>query len=168
MPNTSLSDAIKEAYALAPREVVVLETLQISNSVLAEDIFLVKDLVGNNFTLEDDSVEFFEPAGFRLELPQITDIGIQELILAIDNTDRRITDFVNAVKGNNTQTEIRYRPYLASDLTTPQLETPLLLYLKDISISAIEVQGKATFADVINKKFPNEWYTRTRFPSLGN
>lgn len=168
MPNESLTDAIKEAYALAPRSLVVLDTLQISNPLLVEELFLVRDVVGHDFTLEDLSVETFEPVGFRMELPTIGDNGLQELTIAIDNVDRRITDFVNSVKGNNATTEIRYRPYLSNDLTTPQMNPPLLLYLKEISITAIEIQGRATFADIVNKKFPSELFTRARFPSLGN
>jgi len=168
MPNESLTDALKEAYALAPTEVVILHTIQISHPALSPNLFLVQDLVPNDFTLEDLSVETFEPVGFRFELPKVGDPGLQELSLAIDNTDRRITDFINTIKGQTGETEVRYRPYLSTDLTTPQMSPPLLLFLKEISITAIEVQGRATFADIVNKRFPSEWYTRDRFPSLGN
>ena len=168
MPNAALTEALREAYALAPTEIVILNTLQISHPALASDLFLVQDIVPNDFTLEDLSVETFEPVGFRFALPVIGANGLQELTLSIDNTDRRITDFVNTIKGQTGTTEVKYRPYLSNDLTTPQLSPPLLLFLKEISITAIEIQGRATFADIINKRFPNEWYTRERFPSLGN
>jgi len=168
MPNASLTAALKEAYALAPTEVVILHTLQISHPALTSDLFIVQDQVEHDFTLEDLSIETFEPVGFRFELPKIGDRGLQELTIAIDNVDRRITDFVNTIKGQTGTTEVRYRPYLSTDLTTPQMIPPLLLFLKEISITAIEIQGRATFADIINKRFPSEWYTRDRFPSLGN
>ena len=90
------------------------------------------------------------------------------MTISIDNTDRRITDFVNTIKGQPGTTEVRYRPYLSNDLTTPQMDPPLLLFLKEISITAVQIQGRATFADIINKRYPSEWYTRERFPSLGN
>jgi len=71
--------------------------------------------------------------------------------------------------GSSNVTEVYYRPYLATDLTTPQLNPPLLLFLKEISVTAQNgAQGRCTFTDIINKKFPNDYYTRTRFPSLGN
>lgn len=168
MPNEALTEALKEAYALAPTEIVILNTLQISHPALTPDLFLVQDQVANDFTLEDLSVETFEPVGFRFALPPIGDQGLQELTLAIDNVDRRISDFVNTVKGQPGTTEVRYRPYLSNDLTTSQMIPPLLLFLKEISVTAVEIQARATFADIINKRFPSEWYTRDRFPSLGN
>ena len=168
MPNQALTEALKEAYALAPTEIVILHTLQLSHPSLIEDLFLVQDIVEHDFTLEDLSIETFEPVGFRFALPPIGDQGLQELTISIDNTDRRITDFVNTIKGQPGTTEVRYRPYLSNDLTTPQMDPPLLLFLKEISITAVQIQGRATFADIINKRYPSEWYTRERFPSLGN
>jgi len=168
MPNQTLTDALKEAYALAPTEIVILDTIQISHPALAQDLFLVRDLIENDFTLEDLSVETFEPVGFRFELPATGDRGLQELTLAIDNTDLRITDFINTIKNQTGTTEVRYRPYLSTDLTTPQMSPPLLLFLKNISITAADIQGRCTFADIINRKFPSELYTRDRFPSLGD
>ena len=58
--------------------------------------------------------------------------------------------------------------YLSNDLTQPQLDPPLSLILQDVQITMLQVSGRATFADVINKKWPTEYYTRARFPSLGN
>ena len=168
MANPSLKDAIIEAYARAPTEVVILDTLQISHPALAEDLFLVQDLVANDFTLEDLSVETFEPVGFRFTLPATGDRALQELALEIDNTDLRITDFINTIKNQPGETKVRYRPYLSTDLTSPQMDPPLLLFLKNISINESSIQGRATFADIINRKFPNQLYTRARFPSLGN
>ena len=168
MPNQALTEALKEAYALAPTEIVILHTLQLSHPSLTEDLFLVQDIVEHDFTLEDLSIETFEPVGFRFALPPIGDQGLQELTISIDNTDRRITDFVNTIKGQPGTTEVRYRPYLSNDLTTPQMDPPLLLFLKELSITAVQIQGRATFADIINKRYPSEWYTRERFPSLGN
>ncbi len=63
--------------------------------------------------------------------------------------------------------EVVYRPYLSDDLTQPQMDPPLVLYLKEIQVNTYQVTGRATFMDIVNKRFPSELYTRLRFPSLG-
>lgn len=131
-------------------------------------LYLIQDRAGRTLTLEDDTTHDFEPVGFRFNLPSVGVNGVQELTVSIDNVDRRITDFVNTVKGSNIPVTLRYRPYLSNDNTQPQINPPLTLFMRDMVISAYEVSGRATFADVINRKFPSELYTRKRFPSLGN
>ncbi len=167
MPSSALSDAIKEAYACAPSNVVVLETIQLTHASIAEDIFLVRNKEDLTLTLEDASTQLFEGAGFRLSLPQSGDSGLQELSIGVDNVDRRISDFFNEAKNFQTPVECIYRPYLSNDLTQPQMDPPLVLYLSDVQITVFEVTAKASFADLINKKFPSESYIRSRFPSLG-
>lgn len=169
MPNTALTDAIREAYATAPTDVVYLETLEISHPDVEETVYLVKDRQNHDLTLEGaGGVKTFEACPFRFSLPASGDNGVQELSLAVDNVDRRISDFLNTAKESLDPVTVTYRPYLASDPTTPQLNPPLVLYLTDVVITAVEVSGKATFADILNKKFPTEIYTRARFPSLAN
>lgn len=166
--NDALSEAIKEAYASAPTNVVILETLEIDHEDLAEPIRLVRNRENLTFTLEDASSYEFEGAAFRMALPAAGDNGVQDLMLAIDNTDQRLTDFVNTVKASIAPVTCTYRPYRSDDLTTPQMDPPLVLYLHDINLNSFEVSARASFADIINRKFPSVLYTRSRFPSLGN
>lgn len=166
--NTALSDAIKEAYAVCPSDVAVLETLEISHPSIGGTIYLVKNREDLTLTLEDDTEHIFEGVGFRMTLPSSGDNGSQSLTLAIDNVDRRVSDFLNTAKNYPDPVTVKYRPYLSSDLTTPQMNPPLVLFLTDVMVNVFEVSGKASFADILNKKFPTELYTRARFPSIGN
>lgn len=168
MPNTALTEAIKEAYASAPAGVVYLETLQFSHPLVAQDKFIVQDRVDKVMTLEDATTHTFKACAFRMELPASGDNGLQELSIAIDNVDEEIGVFLETVKDSLVPVTVRYRPYLSTDLTTPQLDPPLVLNLTDIVMSAAEVTGRATFADIINRKFPTDFYTRRRFPGLAN
>lgn len=168
MPNEALSEAIKEAYASAPSDVAVFETLEISHPVIFETIYLVKNREDLEMTLETAETVTFEAAGFRMSLPAAGDNGVQELTLAFDNVDRRISNFLNEAKNFGSPVTIKYRPYLSNDLSTPQLSTPLVLSLTDIRVTVFEITGKATFADMLNKRFPTQLYTRSRFPSVGN
>lgn len=161
------TDAIKEAFASAPSDDVVLDTLEISHPDLAQTLYLVKNREDLTLSLEDSSSHLFEGVGFRLALPPAGDNGLQDLSLTIDNVDRRITDLVRAIKASKVPAEVKYRPYLSSDLFHPQVDVPLVLYLRNVSLTAFEAQGRASFADVLNRRFPRENYTRERFPSLG-
>lgn len=129
--------------------------------------FIVQDRKAWTLTLEDETEQEFEPVGFRFALPPVGENGLQELTIAIDNTDRRITEFLDAVKDTGIPVEITYRPYLSNDTTQPHWNPPLVLFLRNVSVNAYEITGQATFADIINKKFPIQLYTRVRFPSLG-
>lgn len=163
----SIEDALKEAYASAPSNVAILETLEISHPDIEDTIYIVKNREDLTFTLEDDSEHLFEGVAFRMTLPATGENGLQDLNISIDNVDRRISDFLETVKQSKEPVMVKYRPYLSTDLTAPQMIPPLTLSLKGASIGTLEVESKASFADIINKKFPNDYYTRKRFPSLG-
>lgn len=162
------SEAIKEAFATAKSDVAILDTLEISHPSLTDgSLFLVRDFSAQTLGLETGTFQEFEPAGFQIELPARDNKGIQDLSIAIDNTDRRVSDFVKrTLEFPNESIEITYRPYLSNDLSTPQMDPPLVLYVSNVSIGVSNVTATATFADVLNKTFPSEIYTKTRFPAL--
>jgi hypothetical protein len=165
--NEALLDAIKEAYALAPASKYVIHTLEVRQTGVQPTVYLAQspraitalDELGNSRT--------FEPSGFQFTLPPVTEEGFPTLNVAIDNTDRRVSDFIKTAADSDVEVELWYRPYLSDDLTQPQMDPPIVLYLKEVSISANQVTGRATFMDLVNKKFPSDLYARDRFPTLG-
>lgn len=163
--NRAYEAAIREAYATARTDLVYLETLQISSDVMPP-VFLVKDLQDHVFTLEDGTQQTFVATAFRLALPASNATGLQDLNLAIDNVDRRISDFVVGASKSSKPVEVTYRPYIHTDKTKSQLKSPLILFLNDIQVTPVEVSARASFADVLNRRFLTEYYTRRRFPSL--
>lgn len=169
MPNTAYQEAIKEAYALAPTDLVVLDTIVLSHPSLAgQTIYLVNALEDYTLTLTGGGgSQLFTAHPFTFKLPPAGEKGIQELQIAFDNVDRSISDFLNSAKDYRTPAKVLYCPYLSTDLTTPQLDPPLELNLTDVKVTAHKATGRATFADLINKKHPRALYTRARFPSLG-
>lgn len=165
--NTALQDAIKEAFAIAPASKVIIHTLEIRQDGVQAPVYLAQARRSVTATDENGHVKVFEPSGFQFALPPSNEDGFQSLNIAIDNIGRRVSDFLDAAKAQQTPVEVVYRPFLSDDLSTPQMIPPLVLYLKDVVVGEIQVTGKATFMDVVNKKFPLELYTRQRFPSLG-
>ena len=166
---TTLQAAIQEAYACATTNVVVLETIEISNPGLPDSVFLVKDLVDHSMNLETGELVTFKAMPFKLVLPKMDADGLQELSITVDNVDRSVSEYLRLVKSLPTPTKVKYRPYLSTDKSTPQMNPPLTLYVVDSSVTTFEVRMRASFLNYLNKKFPtpNQYYTRGRFPSLG-
>lgn len=165
--NEALTEALKEAYALAPADKVILHTLEIRQDGVQQSLRIVQGMTGITATDENDETHSWQPVGFRMALPPSNEEGFQSLSLSIDNIDRQVTDFITVAKSEMVPIVVKYRPFLLDDLTRPQMNPPVVLYLRDIQISAMQVTAKATFMDIINKKFPSELYTRDRFPTLG-
>lgn len=165
-----LTEAIKEAYAMAPTNVAILETIEISHPNISGELRFVSGYENIEANLEASAgggLVTFEAGAFKVTLPAAGKDGIQSIELALDNVDRRIGEFCRMAAEFETPVQILYRPYLSNDLTAPQMDPPLLLFLREVSITEFQVSGRATFADIVNKKFPSQLYTRKRFPSLG-
>lgn len=162
------SELFKEAIASAPAGAVMVNTLEMRHESIGGVLFLAQSLTNFEATLETGATVVFEAVPFRITLPRKSAEGLQELQISIDNVDRRISDFCQNAAGFMSPVELLYRPYLMSDLSEPQMVPPLRLFLRNVSVSATEVAGRATYADLINKKFPSDPYTRKRFPGLGD
>jgi Domain of unknown function (DUF1833) len=165
--NDSLSDALKEAYALAPAGQVIINTLEIRQDGVQDPIYLAQsrsDVVAQD---ENGNTRTFLASGFQFALPPSNKEGLQSLNIAVDDINRQASDFVTRAKAEEEPVQIIYRPYLSTDLTQPQMDPPLVLFLKDVEKTVLQVTGRATFMDIINKRAPSELYTRERFPSLG-
>lgn len=166
MGRTDLTDALKEAYATAQSDVLYLDTIEIVHPDVDAPIRLIADRVGRELVLEDDSLAFFQPCGFRFVLPAAGNNGVQELTIAIDNVDRRASDFVKQVSGSKEPVTVTYRPFLLDGEPTLAMNPPLILFLTDVVITATEVTGRATFADILNRDFLSVNYSRRNFPGL--
>lgn len=164
---SSYSEAIKEAFATARTDLAIVDTIEIYHPSIAERIYLVRDFNDQTFTLETGQDQLFTAGGFTVQLPSKTDKGIQNLNIAIDNTDRRASNFSKeSLKYPNESIQVIYRPYLSNDFSQPQMNPPLVLFLSNIDIKVLTVSATASFADIINKPFPSNLYTPARFPAL--
>lgn len=167
MPNTSIKEALAEAYASCRSDQVILETLSFVHPV-AGTKRIVKDRQDWTLGLETGGTALFTGCGFDFTLPATGTGGLQALSIAVDNVDRSIGDYVELAKDSLDPVVVTYRPYLSTDLTQPQLDPPLELYLTDVVTTVTRVTGKATFLDIMNMSFPRLRFTRSRFRSLAN
>jgi hypothetical protein len=171
MATKQYTAAYREALARADTSNVMLDTLEISTDFditgLAP-VYMVQAPDEYELGLETGGTAVFEPIAFRFTLPGQNDQGVRSINIAIDNVDKRIGDWLDAVSSYDVLATVVWRPYLTSDLTMPQMDPPLRLTLSDIRRTAYEVTGRATVADIVNLKFLRSLYLRSRFPSLGN
>lgn len=179
-PNTGGFSSLSRLQSATSGSYVRLQEANIEADIIAalkkvnvietdlEPLYLIPARQPYELTLETGLTKIFEPTGVRFTLPGQNDQGLQDLNIAIDNVDERIGRWIETASLYDAQALAKYRPYLSTDLTAPQMDPPLTLTLSDLKRNAFEVSGRATVADIVNLKFLRELYTRRRFPSLGN
>lgn len=166
MPDDNYKEATRQAFASATKNIAVIDSVVISHPD-GGTFYLVNNKEELTLTDEDASTNVYEPVAFRLQRPKQGESGSQELSLTVDNVDRRIGLFINAVKNSQIPVVVKQRYYLSTDFTSPAQNGALELTIVEASINAFEATMRARFVDVLNQSFPNELYTRDRFPSLG-
>lgn len=172
MPDNSLSEAIKEAYASAPADVIIHHTIEMRHPSFASPLRVVRDYKSINATLEDTapvdaSTEVtFSAYAFDIVKPEINSDGRPQITIEIDNVSREIITNVEAAMQTNDSIEVTYREYISSDLTSPQNDPPLHMTIVSITADIFRVSAVATFGDFTNRRFPAATYTSEDFPGL--
>jgi hypothetical protein len=173
MPDTTLKQAIKEAYAsVYPGGVVELLTIEIRHASFTTPIRCVVDGQAWTLTLEDTApvdagaAVSFEPYPFEVTRPSVEENALPELAIAITNVTGEIEDQVRAAAYSGTKAQVTFRVYLSTDTSGPQNDPPMHLTITHIEADDFRVTARASFADIANKQFPGEDYTAARFPGL--
>jgi hypothetical protein len=167
MPDSTLSAAIKEAYATRP-QVVIYHTLELYHAAFSSPIRVKRGKGDILAVLEDEAprdagmqVTFL---GFGFDIKPPDTVG--HCIIEIDNVDRSIVENIELSMADATPITMIYRAYLENDLTGPQNNPPLELSIISISATPFKVTATATLMNFNNKRFPGVTYTDARFPSL--
>ena len=172
MPDTTLSQALKEAYAAAPGNVVAYHTLEIYHPSFTHPIRVVRDFVDLEATLESTAPRNASQAvtfvGFAFDIvpPEVSTTGVPSCQVTIDNVSRDIVANLELAISSNQAITIIYRLFLSSDLTAPQNNPPMTLTVIAMTADVFKVTATATFGDLVNKKFPSQQYTVETFPGL--
>ncbi len=178
MPDPSLTQAIQEAYASAPSDVVILHTLELRHPEFIDEngqvmaIRLVRDYQDLIAGLEDDAPlnageqVTFIAMGFNLELPAVDTAPVPEITITLDNVSGELIPHVDKAVNSGQQIEVTYRPYLSTDTSCPQMVPPLTLVLCDVEADVMRIIGRARMLDIGNKRFPAQRYTVKQFPGL--
>lgn len=178
---TLYQQALKEAYAANPTDAVVLDTLEVRHPAFVDDLgnpTAIRVVIGYDdivatleagAPLDAGKAVTFIAGAFNFMLPGFKEGEVPSLEITLDNVSRDITAHIEQAIGQLTPIEITYRPYLASDLSAPQMDPPINMILTNVKVDVFKVTGTATLNDVHNWGFPgglNGLYTQARFPGL--
>lgn len=172
MPDTSLSEAIKEAYATAPSDEVIYHTLELRHPAFSQPIRVVRDHDDLTAFLEATAPEdpgaevTFVGFAFDFKKPELGTDGVPQLTIEMDNVSRDIVANVELAMTTSDLIKATYREYIASDLAGPQNDPPMHMTIRTINADVFRVRATAGFGDFANKLWPRELYTSERFPGL--
>ena len=177
--DSDLSEALKEAYASAPSDVVILHTLEVRHPSFVDDegaptaLRVVRDSTSLNAKLEDTAAmnpgEYveFQQLFFDITLPGETDDNTApEIEVTVVNVGRVMMQYLDAAVGSVAPIELTYRPYLSTDLSGPHMDPPITLIVRSVSAGVDSVTIRASYGDTPNKKFPGMDYTTVEYPGL--
>lgn len=171
MPDPTLSAALKEAYASAPADVVVLHTLEFLHPSFSLPLRVVRNYTSVTATLEASApvgggtAVTFSPFAFDFKLPPAGESSVPEIEITIDNVGS-LTVFFDQAANSTTPVTMIYRPYLSTDLSQPHMNPPLQMSLRSVSCDMFRVTAKAGFGDLGTRRFPALLYTAKTFPGL--
>lgn len=174
MPDSTLSQAIKEAYASCPVSSIIYHTLEIYHPSFTVPIRVVRDTVNLTASLEAsaprDAGQAVDFIGYQFDItpPEISTSGVPQCTVEIDNVSREILAQIEAAvaSGSLDLITMTYRAYLSDDLSGPENDPPLTLTISDITATVFRISATAGFANLANKRFPSVDYTAEVFPGL--
>jgi hypothetical protein len=173
MPDSTLSEAIKEAYAAAPSDEVLYHTLEIWHSNFTQPIYVVRDHADLTATIEASAARnaglpvTFVAFAFNIVPPEVNRGGAPQCVIEIDNVSREILAAVESAMGSTESIIVIYRAYLSSDLASgPENDPPLELTILSITADPFKVRAQCGFINLLNLKFPRLTYSAETFPGL--
>lgn len=173
MPDPTLSNAIKEAYASAPVGQVIYHTLELWHSSFSLPIRVVRDFTPLSARLEataardPGAVVTFVGYAFDVVPPDQTTQGIPQCSIVIDNVDREIIAQIDLATTSTTPITVIYRTFLSNRLDLgPENIPPLEMSAQTISATPMQITAAAGFPNLLNRKFPAVEYELDTFPGL--
>lgn len=172
MPDSTLTQAIKEAYASAPANVIIYHTLELWHPAFNAPIRVVRDYADLTATLESTAPRnpstsvTFVAFNFEFTKPEISATGLPEVTLTLDNVDRAIVANVEAALTTTDLVTVIYREFISTDLTAPQNNPPLSLTITSVTADLYKVTAVASFPNLMNKRFPTLEYSAETFVGL--
>lgn len=172
MADSTLSQAIKEAYAAAPAGVVIYHTLELRHSAFTQPIRVVRDFVDLLATLEPtaplnpSTLVTFVGFNFDFSKPEVSDTGVPQITIEIDNADRGIVAAIESTMGSTEMIQVTYREFISTDLSGPQNNPPLTMTITNITADSFRVKATAGFPNLTNRRFPTVEYDPAIFVGL--
>lgn len=173
MPDPTLSDAIKEAYAIAPTDDVIYHTLELWHPSFAVPLRVVRDQSDLSAKIEAGAARnpgatvTFTAYAFDIIPPDQSATALPQCVIEIDNVSREILVQLDAAMLSSGLITVIYRAYLASELAIgPSNDPPLELTISRISATPQRIRATAGYSNLFDRRFPNLEYSLEVFPGL--
>lgn len=179
MPDPTLSEAWKEAAALAVDGEEPIDTLEIRHPDFVDDdgnpdsIWITTNQEDVTAPVEDDAPVkggedvVFRSFGFTFRLARVEPGVAAEMEISVDSTDRRIVRALKAAATSSVQIVMCYRPYLSNDLEDgPQMIPPPTFVLSKAAVDSLRTTGRARVAIDLAGPFPRHVFTAIEYPGL--
>ena len=160
------TQAAQEQISLGLSTLRIVETMELYNSALGS-LYFVNAPNSLTATLEDGTTTVtFMPLNISATRPSLSTDSVPELTVNCDGIDGTLIDYINSANASGLQTDVRLRLYNAASLTAPMEMQPISFTAGTFTLTELQLQIKATFANIKNKRFPLDRYTTVEFPSL--
>lgn len=166
MPDSSYSDALKEAYATNPVGSVQYHTLELRHPDFTAPIYVVNDDSDLTATLETGETVTFVRFSFQLVLPEVDAQALPQMTLQLDNVTREMITHIRQAMLSSHKITVLHRIYDADDLSGPQNDPPQEADILTISADVFRVRCQAGYATMMNRSFPPDTYDLQRWPGL--
>lgn len=170
MPSAQFTDPGARVLASAPHLQVPLWGLTLSHSLFStgdHSHWLINRPESMALTLEDTTVQTYDPSYFEIMLPKMDGSGQQDAQIGLQNVDRVIMDELELAAGDPSERiAVTLRLFLEDEPTAGPQNVPLRLSFSSVQATAQMVTGVAGRPDVLNRPFPLEVYRIDRWPGL--
>lgn len=144
---------------------IIIDTLELTCAAWAAPILLCNGFEDHTCVDENGRSVTFIASGISIALPKKDNAGDQSLTFAIDNVTGEAQSLIDAAIEANERVTLIYRPFLASDKSTPA-DPPYRMTVLSGSTQGTAVQVQAGFFDLLNTAWPRDRYTATFAPGL--
>lgn len=158
--------AIEIAYASAPADDPIIHSLQLINPDFDTGEFcLCSGFDDLDMGLESGKQKQFFAMGLGIQLPERSITGRMDLSFGIGNITGYIRQQMLKAKNGKHETQLIYRPYLASDLSfpaNPPLRMTVVGYADDRQTATI----LASFRNLMDRRWPSVLFTPQKYPGV--
>lgn len=153
---------LNRLYASSGAEVII-ETLEIN---IGDEVhYLCAGYEDITAVTENGDTVTFSASAIDIALPARNSDGTQDLQFAISNIDGKVSTAIRNALDNLSSATLKYRNFISTDLTGPA-STPYTLAVKSGSWTALQVQIKAGYMNILDTAWPRNRYTLPYYPGL--
>ncbi|WP_445363344.1 DUF1833 family protein [Microbulbifer sp. ANSA003] len=161
-----MSAVLETVYASAPIDEIIIHTLELRHAAFEGGaIRLCQGFDDIEATLEDGETATFTASGFGVSLPQRSVRGRQDLQFQLDNVTGEALHNIRAALEAGGAIQVVYRQFLESDLSAPAQPATVMTAVS-VKANPASVSVIASFHDLVNKAWPNKFYTPDFAPGL--